>query len=167
MRQYLGAVVRRLGGAAFDVLFVALIGLAPLLLGRLILVIKPQEGTEKYWTFLTNGQLAFYSMGSLATLLLFCFRKKLPDVASLWIGLFSTACLLFLMVLVGVDPTLHAESFSFVGIAAFYLYLAVLLVRILADAIKDVSPSDALNAGRNASLKTENELKRRKAGGQA
>lgn len=167
MRQYWRAVGRRLAGAAFDVLFVALIGLAPLLLGRLILVIKPQPGTEKYWTFLTNGQLAFYSMGSLATLLLFCFRKKLPDVGILWVGPFAIACLLFLMVLVGVDPTLHAESFSFVGVAALYLYIAVLLVRIFADAMKDVSPSEALDAGSAASLKTQNELKRRKAGGQA
>jgi hypothetical protein len=166
MRAYWSAVFQRLGGSAFDVLFVALISLAPLLLGRLVLVLGPRATEQNYWAFLTNGQLAFFSMGSLATLLLLCFRKKLPDVGTMWIGLFTVFCLLFLMVLVGVDPTLQT-AMSFVGHAALYLYVTVLLVRILAESMKAVGPFDALNAGAKAAQKTQEDLKVRMAGDRA
>jgi type IV secretory pathway VirB6-like protein len=102
-------------------------------------------------------------MGSLATLLLLCFRKKLPDMGTIWIGLFSIVCLLFLMVLVGVDPTLQAAA-TMVGQAALYLYLVVLGVRILADAMKAVGPTDALAAGSSASKRTEDALRARMKG---
>ena len=163
MRAYWRAVLSHLAPAAFDVLFVALIGLMPVLLGRAIMALRPVEGAQPYWAFLTNGQLAFFSMGSLATLLLLCFRKKLPDMGTLWIGLFSVTCLLFLMVLVGVDPTLQ-DAAALVGQAALYLYLLVLAVRILADALKAVGPSDALEAGASASKRTEDALRARMKG---
>lgn len=94
MRAYWLAVARHLGSAAFDIIFVAFLSLAPLLFGRMILLMN-QSVSSSYWDFLTNGQLAFFSMGSLASLLLLCFRKKLPNTGTLWIGPFSIFCLLF------------------------------------------------------------------------
>jgi type IV secretory pathway VirB6-like protein len=164
MRAYWLAVSRHLLTAAIDVLFVALIGLMPILLGRLALVLGPDGAAQNYWAFLTNGQLAFFSMGSLATLLLICFRKKLPDSGTLWIGSFAVICLFFLMVLVGVDPSLQAAA-AMVGRAALWLYILVLVVRILADAMKAVGPSDALEAGANASRRTASALNDRMNGG--
>ncbi len=46
MREYWIAVARRLGEAAFDVLFVAMISLAPLVLGRLVLVFGPRASEK-------------------------------------------------------------------------------------------------------------------------
>lgn len=166
MRAYWLAVARHLGDAIFDVLFVAILSLTPLLLGRIVPLVLNQSQPGAYWEFLTNGQLAFFSMGSLATLLLLCFRKKLPNTGTLWIGFFSVICLLFLMVLVGVDPTLQ-KPITWVGQAALYLYGTVLLVRILAEAMKSVGASDALDAGTRAAKKTEQGLKERMSGGRA
>lgn len=162
MLAYWKAVAHRLGSAAIDVIFVAVISLAPILLGRLIIVMKPSSGGGGYWSFLTNGQLAFYSMGSLATLLLVCLAGKLPGFANRIVGLIAILCLLFLMVLVGVDPTLSASSFSFVGYAALYIYLGVLLLRIVTDAMKEVGPGSALAAGEKSAKSTSKDLASRK-----
>lgn len=162
MKAYWKAVLNHLGLAAYDVLFVALLSLAPLLLGRLAAAVN-SGSTEEYWAFLSNGQLAFFSMGSLATLTLLCIRKKLPDGATLWIGLGSIGCMLFLVALVAIDPTLQKGQ-AFVGAVAFWLYLGVLAVRILADAMKSVSSGDALQAGAAVASKVKSELQRRKEG---
>ncbi|MXO58478.1 hypothetical protein GRI89_02810 [Altererythrobacter salegens] len=162
MKAYWKAVLGHLGLAAYDVIFVAFFSLAPLLLGRLAAVVN-KNSTEDYWAFLSNGQLAFFSMGSLATLALLCIRKKLPDSATLWIGLGSIACMLFLVALVAIDPTLQKGQ-AFVGVAAFWLYLGVLVVRILADAMKSVNSGDALQAGATVASKVQDELQRRKGG---
>lgn len=163
MSAYWRAVLSHMASATYDVLFVALFSLAPLLLGRLAVIMNGAQHTETYWAFLTNGQLAFFSMGSLATLLLFCFRKKLPDSATLWIGLGTVACLLFLVALVVIDPTLQKGQ-SFVGASALYLYLGVLLIRILADAMKSVGAGDALQAGADVASKVKAQLRTRMGG---
>lgn len=163
MRAYWSLVGQRLWGATFDVLFVALISLSPLIFGRLVLIVGHKSDGNDYWDFLVNGQLSFYSMGSLATLLLICFRKKLPEVVTIWIGLLSIFGLIFLAVLVGVDPTLQA-GMQFLGVYALYIYIAVIFLRIVADAIKSVGPTEALNAGSEASRKVENGLRSRKSG---
>lgn len=157
MSAYWKAVASHLGTAVYDVLFVAILSLAPLLLGRLAVVLEPNDVSEGYWDFLFNGQLSFFAMGSLATLLLFCFRKKLPDIATLWIGVFTVSCMLFLVALVGFDPTLQKGQ-AFVGQSALVLYISVLLIRILADAMKTVGAGDALQAGANAAAKVQQEL---------
>jgi hypothetical protein len=157
MNEYWKAVAGHAGTAIFDVMFVALFSLAPLLLGRLIIPLKNINPNESYWDFLFNGQLSFFAMGSLATLLLFCFRKKLPDAATLWIGAFTVVCMLFLGALVGFDPTLQMGQ-SFVGQFALFLYCFVLLLRILADAMKAVGVGDALQAGTEAAEKAQKQL---------
>jgi len=160
MLDYLKAMWKHLGGAAEDVLFVAVVSLAPLLFGRLVLVFgRRSEGS--YWEFLSNGQLAFYSMGSLAAILLICFRKKLPERVTLFIGLLAILALFFLMVLVGIDPTLNSKSFSFVGWAALVLYIAVQTTRILVEAMRRIGAPDALAAGQKADDETAEGLAER------
>jgi hypothetical protein len=152
--------------AAADTLIVALVSLAPVLFGRMVLVFGPTQSKEEYWAFLTNGQMAFYSMGSLAALLLICLRGKLTETANLVFGVLSVMTLFFLMVLVGVDPTLKAQSFNFVGRAVLIIYVGALLCRMIAEAMKNVGHAQALNAGAKAPKKLTEELSKRKAGGQ-
>ena len=64
MGEYWKAVVGHVGTAIFDVLFVAIFSLAPLLLGRLVIPLKNIDPNESYWDFLFNGQLSFFAMGS-------------------------------------------------------------------------------------------------------
>jgi len=165
MAAYWKAVARQLGTAVFDIIFVAVLSLAPFLLGRLAIVLKQSDQWEEYWSFLFNGQLSFFAMGSLATLLLLCFRKKLPDMATIWIGAFSVCCMLFLITLVGYDPTLQGGQ-SFIGRWALYLYVFVLAVRILADAMKSVGAGDALQAGSDAAARSQRQLSERMGSGQ-
>lgn len=160
MSAYWKAVFNHLGSAAFDVLFVAFFSLAPLLLGRVVYIVQKDMSPGDFWIFLTNGQLAFFSMGSLATLFLLCLRKKLPDTATLLIGLITGACMLFLCALVGIDPTLQKGQ-SFVGPSALGLYFGVLAIRILADAMKTVTAGDALQAGDAAADKVKRGLSER------
>lgn len=68
------------------------------------------------------------------------------------------------MVLVGADPSLQ-KAMTWVGQSALYLYLIVLIVRILAEAMRAVGPNDALDAGARTSQKIEKTLKDRMAGG--
>lgn len=164
MTAYWCAVARHFRSAAFDVLFVTLVSMSPLLFGRLISLVLTHSQEGGYWDFLLNGQLAFFSMSSLASLVLLCFRKKLPDKGTLWIGCFSLICLLFLMALVGADPSLQKAP-TWVGKWALFLFLAAVIVRILAEAMKSVGPRDALDAGARASERMEQGLRDRMRGG--
>jgi hypothetical protein len=161
MLDYIKAMGKHVGAATFDVLFISVISLSPLLFGRLVLVFG-QHMSASYWDFLFNGQLAFYSMGSLAAILLVCFRRKIPEPMSVFVGLCSVLALFFLMVLVGIDPTLNAKSFSFVGSAALVLYLIVQLTRIVVDALRRVDAPDALAAGQKVDARTATGLAERK-----
>lgn len=165
MAAYWKAVARHLATAAVDVIFVAGLSLAPFLLGRLVALIKQSNDAEKYWAFLFNGQLSFFSMGMLAALLLLCFRKKLPDTATMSIGVFTVGCMLFLVVLVGYDPTLQAGQ-NFIGPWALYLFLVVLAIRIIAEAMKSVGAGDALQAGSAVAARSQRQLSERMGGGQ-
>jgi peptidoglycan/LPS O-acetylase OafA/YrhL len=158
MVEYWRAVFGRLGWAALETLFIAAVSLAPLLAGRWVYFAKLRPAGQSYWDFLTNGQLAFYSMGSLAALLLVCLRKRLPDLANLVVGAFSVGALIFLMVLVGVDPTLSKGAYELVGRGALYLYIAVLIVRMVTDAMKGISTPDALLAGERVTAKLKSGL---------
>ncbi|MDH2151995.1 hypothetical protein, partial [Sphingobium yanoikuyae] len=62
-----------------------------------------------------------------------------------------------------IDPTLQKGQ-AFVGAAALYLYIGVLLIRIIADAMKTVGSKDALQAGAMKSNRVTNELEARMGG---
>ena len=137
-----------MGTALVDVGAVSLITLMPLLLARLGPLANPAlSPTEPFWGFLTNGQLAFYSIGSLATILMTVFRQKIPKTLSLLMGLGSVFALLFLAWLIGIDPRLANASITFVGVTTLYLYLVVQVSRVVVEAAKQINTGDALKAG--------------------
>ena len=161
--EYLRSWVRHLGTALVDVGVVSIITLAPLLLARLRPFANPTEAvSEPFWVFLTNGQLAFYSIGSLAAILLAVLRQKIPKTLSLFAGLGSVLSLLFLTWLLGLDPKLENASITFVGITTLYLYVTVQLVRIMVEAAKQIGATDALRAGSNSTNAVKAALAERK-----
>lgn len=154
MTEYWKAVSARVLGAAFDVLIVALISLAPVLLGRLVNQLT-NKSVGSYFDFLTNGQLAFYSMGSLATLLVLCFSESMGKISRKVIGTWCAACLLFSAALVGFDPTLNANSYTIFGKIILIVYVVTLLVKIYVDAVKSV---DGGQLSKAATKKTNDEI---------
>ena len=157
---YCLAVAKKLASASYDVLAVAALSTAPILFGRLSLAISPELETHSYWDFIYNGQLAFFTMGPLASLTIMSFKDNLPLTARQFFGFISVVGLIFLAVLVAKDPTLQS-GMAFVGTAAWVLYLGVLVLRILAEAMKSVGTGEALTAGTNATKATQAALEDR------
>jgi hypothetical protein len=160
--EYLKLLRRHLGTALVDVGAVSLISLMPLLLARLQPFARAEAPTEPFWGFLTNGQLAFYSIGSLAVMLMAVFRQKLPTGFGIFVGLGSLGALLFLAWLIGIDPKLQKASVTFVGVTTLYLYLVVQIVRVIVDAAKQIGAGDALRAGERATRTVKVDLAGRK-----
>ncbi len=161
---YFRAVLRKIPAALLDIVLIAGISLFPILIGRVVLIVpsSPHYSEEAYWDFLTNGQIAFYSIGTIAAILIIVFDEKIPKVFAKLLQFGCVAALFFLAVLVGIDPTLKAESFSFVGTMTLGLYLVALLVRALVDAVRNVDEKDAREAGEKATRRTTAGLKERK-----
>jgi hypothetical protein len=161
--EYLRSWGRHLGTALIDVGVISLITLAPLLLARLRPFAGAADGVkEPFWGFLTNGQLAFYSIGSLAAILLAVLRQKVPKTLSLLAGLGSVLALLFLTWLIGLDPELQNASTTFVGVIALYLYILVQIVRVIVEAAKQIGANDALRAGAKSTNAVKSALAERK-----
>ena len=161
--DYLRSWGRHLGTALVDVGAVSLITLMPLLLARLGPLANPSHNsTEPFWGFLTNGQLAFYSIGSLATILMTVFRQKIPKTLGLIMGLGCIFSFLFLAWLIGIDPRLTNASVTFVGVTTLYLYIIVQLSRVIVEAAKQISPSDAFKAGERSTNSVKKGLADRK-----
>ena len=131
------AVWGRVLAASYDVLLIAFFSLVPVLLGRFIDQARnPNAGA--YFDFFTNGQLAFYSMGSLAGLLVMCFSDSLGKGSRKAIGAWSVICLIFTAGLVGIDPSLTASSYTPFGPIILGIYISTLIVKIYAEAVKRV-----------------------------
>lgn len=142
---YTKAVFEKLPSAAYDVLFVAGLSLTPILIGRAVLLTKGNAAAG-YWDFLTNGQLAFYSMGSLASLLVMCFSDIFEKSARKGIGAFCIVCLVFIAVLIGIDPTLTASSYTAFGPFILSVYIATILVKLFVDAATKVDAGQLAQA---------------------
>ena len=161
--DYLRSWGRHVGTALVDVGAVSLITLMPLLLARLQPFANPDaKFTEPFWGFLTNGQLAFYSIGSLATILMTVLRQKIPKNLGLVMGLSSLFALLFLAWLIGLDPKLRTASLTFVGVTTLYIYVVVQISRIIVEAAKQIGPADALKAGDRSTNSVKDGLAHRK-----
>ena len=157
------SVLRHIAPAAIDVGFVAALSLAPLLLARLAPKIVPNAKLpeEPYFSFLTNGQLSIYSIGSIAAILLLIFRKRLPERTSLWVGFITLATLVFLIFMIALDPKLENAPQTFVGPASLAIYVGVLLIRIWVDALRKMDPPDIETAGAASATDLTNRLKNR------
>jgi hypothetical protein len=160
--EYILLLRRHIGAALVDIGAISFISLMPLILARLAPFARAEEQVEPFWGFLTNGQLAFYSIGSLAVMLMTVFRGKLPTNFGIFIGLGSVVGLVFLAWLIGIDPKLERASITFVGVTTLYLYIVVQILRIIVDAAKQVGPGDALRAGDRASQGVKAGLAERK-----
>lgn len=161
--QFFRSIGQHLGAAAADVLLVSFIALMPLLLARLGPLATPNaQSVEPFWGFLTNGQLAFYSINSLAVILVAVFRQKLPKTMSFVVGAVSLVTLLFLAWLIGIDPRLQNAPLTFVGVTALYIYIAVQVCRIIVEAAKQIDQKDALAAGEKTSKRVTQGLAERK-----
>ncbi len=84
-------------------------------------------------------------------MLMAVFRQSLPKSLGLLVGFSSVIALLFLAWLIGLDPKMTNASLTFVGVTTFYLYIGIQITRILVDAIKHITPGDALAAGTRVS----------------
>lgn len=160
--EYFRLLRRHIGVALVDVGAISFISLMPLILARLTPFARAEAQPEPFWGFLTNGQLAFYSIGSFAVMLMAVFRGKLPINFGILVGLISLAGLVFLAWLIGIDPKLERASITFVGVTTLYMYIAVQVLRIVVDAAKQVGPGDALRAGDRASRGVKEGLAERK-----
>ena len=166
--KYGRALIRNIGPAAFDVMFIVLVSLIPLILARLTPLIElkePNLGGAWLWKLLTNGQLAFYALGTLAAIALVVYRGDvLPKILRLSFGTLSCIFILFVAYLIGVDPTLANASVTFVGVTTFWLYLATQLMAIAVGSFEKFGLGSALRAGDESAEKTKRELEEKRRG---
>lgn len=166
--KYARAFWSDIGPATFDVLFVAVVSLIPLLLARLTPIISMREPHLKagwLWDLLTSGQLAFYALGSLATIALVVYKgESLPALLRLIFGCMSLVFILFIAYLIGVDPTLANAPHTFVGETSFWLYLITQFMAVAVVSFQRFSLGDVLAAAALGAQNTSAALATRKGG---
>ena len=108
--------------------------------------------------------MAFYSMGSLATLLVMCFSDSLGTGSRKAIGSWSVVCLIFTAGLVGSDPSLTASSYTPFGQIILGVYVATLLVKIYAEAVKRVDNGQLAKASGDEAKREIDSFKERMRG---
>jgi hypothetical protein len=164
--KYARAFVAELGPATFDVAFIAVVSLIPLLLARLTPLVRHEEihlAEGWFWDLLTSGQLAFYALGTLASIALVVYRgEALPGVLRLIFGCLSLLFILFIAYLIGVDPTLEHARETFVGEATFWLYLLTQAAAITVASFQRFPLGVVLKAGTASTQETSDTLASRK-----
>lgn len=167
--KYVRAFLSDIGPATFDVLFVAIVSLIPLLLARLTPIIdrrEPNLASGWLWDLLTNGQLAFYALGSLATIALVVYKgESLPATLRLIFGCLTLVFILFISYLIGVDPTLANAPHTFVGETSFWLYIITQLMAVAVVSFQRFSLGDVLKAAAQGAQDTSTDLGKRKGNG--
>lgn len=163
------ALWRNIGAATFDVAFIAVVSLLPLFLARLTPLIERQEvrlGEAWLWKLLTNGQLAFYALGTLAAIELVVYRGDvLPKTLRIVFGALSGLFILFIAYLIGVDPTLSNAPLTFVGVTTFWLYLITLFMAVAVSSFEKLGLGSVLRAGEESANQTKRALAKRRGGG--
>lgn len=148
--KYVRAFWSDIGPATVDVIFVAVVSLIPLLLARLTPIIdrrEPNLAPGWLWDLLTSGQLAFYALGSLATIALVVYKgESLPAVLRTLFGCLTLIFILFIAYLIGVDPTLANAPHTFVGETSFWLYLFTQIMAVAVVSFQRFSLSEVLKA---------------------
>jgi len=166
--KYLRAAWLNIGPAIFEAGFVAGVSLLPLFLARLTPLIRGEElalGQGWLWKLLTNGQLAFYALGTLAAIALLIFRgdDALPKSLRILFGTLILFFLIFISYLVGVDPTLSSAPTTFVGPFAFWIYLITQAMAVAALAYDKFSLADVNSETANELANMRSELTRLRA----
>lgn len=164
--RYTRALWSGIGPATFDVAFVAVVSLIPLFLARLTPIIRRQEPNLApgwLWDLLTNGQLAFYALGSLATIALVVYKgESLPSSLRLLFGALTLLFILFIAYLIGVDPTLANAPYTFVGETSFWLYLITQLMAVAVVSFQRLSLGVVFTAAAQGAQDTAEDLEARK-----
>lgn len=164
--KYLRALGQNIGPATFDVSFVACVSLIPLLLARLTPLVNGKElglADGWLWELLTNGQLAFYALGTLAAIALLTLKGEvLPRTLRVFFGALTTIALIFVAYLIGVDPSLHAAGDTFVGVACFWIYVVTQIMAVFVGSFERFGPGSALRAGDASANSTTADLTSRK-----
>lgn len=165
---YAKALLRNIGPAAFDVLFIALVSLIPLVLARLTPLINREQlvlGESWWWRLLTNGQLAFYALGTLAAIALVVYRGDvLPKSLRLLFGALTLLFILFIAYLIGVDPTLTNAPLTFVGVTTFWIYIITQIMAIAVSSFEKFGLGSVLSAGDESADQTQDDLATRRRG---
>ena len=161
--RFLRAGWLNIGPALFDAGFIAVISLLPLFLARLTPLIEGKElvlADGWLWTLLTNGQLAFYALGTLAAIALLIFRGEnaLPKFLRIGFGALIVFFLIFISYLIGVDPSLSTAPETFVGPFAFWIYVTTLAMAVITAAYDKFSLTDVNNEAANELTKLQAEL---------
>lgn len=164
--RYGRALWRNIGPATFDVVFIALVSLLPLLLARLTPLIERRElrlGDAWLWNLLTSGQLAFYALGTLAVISLVIFRGDLlPKPLRIVFGSLTSLFIIFIAYLIGVDPSLTNAPATFVGVATFWLYFFTQIMAIAVGSFEKFGLGSVLQAGDESADRTKNALSARR-----
>jgi hypothetical protein len=164
--KYLKALSQNIGPATFDVAFIASVSLIPLILARLTPLVNGKElrlADGWLWQLLTNGQLAFYALGTLAAIGLVAFKGDvLPKALRLFFGAVTTIALIFVAYLIGVDPMLTAAGKTFVGVTCFWIYVGTQVMAICVGSFERFGPGSALRAGDASARTTAADLASRK-----
>jgi|GEM_PF-5024488 len=164
--KYAKAFWSDIGPATFDVAFVAIVSLIPLILARLTPVVQREElnlAPNWLWDLLTNGQLAFYALGSLAAIALVVYKgESLPGPLRVIFGALTLIFILFIAYLIGVDPTLANAPYTFVGETSFWLYCITLLMAVAVTSFQRFSLGEILEAAAESTRETTNNLGSRK-----
>lgn len=151
---YWRALLTHLRAALFDVGVLVLFSLLPLVLARLGPAVRrePSPYSDGLFGFFFSGQLALLTNGALATMILLCLRKKLPNWMTQSVGILSIATLFFLGWLIGNDPTLTNAPFTFVGPVSGGLYVAAQIGLVFVLAVSKIDLSDG---GKQSSAQTK------------
>jgi hypothetical protein len=164
--KYLRAIGSNIGSAIFDVAFVAIVSLIPLFLARLTPIIRREEvnlASGWLWSLLTNGQLAFYALGTLAAIALVVYKgENLPTFLRTAFGAATLIFILFIAYLIGVDPTLTNAPFTFVGVASLWIFLLTQLMAVAVTSFERLSLGAVLAAGDKGATDTSSDLAGRK-----
>ena len=165
--SYRRAAWRNIGPATYDVAFIAIVSLIPLFLARLTPLIRLEQlnlGEAWLWKLLTNGQLAFYALGTLAAIALVVYKGEiLPKSVRLTFGSVSCLFILFIAYLIGVDPALTNAPLTFVGVSTFWIYLTTQVMAVAVSAFDKFGLGSALLAGDESAAKTKRDLETRRA----
>jgi hypothetical protein len=160
------AIATNIGSAVFDVAFVAVVSLIPLLLARLTPLIRHEELNLPrgwLWQLLTNGQLAFYALGTLAAIALVVYKgESLPKFLRTAFGALTLFIILFVAYLIGVDPTMQYAPLTFVGVTSLWIYLLTQLMALAVTAFDRPSLGAVITAGNEGANETSADLAGRK-----
>jgi hypothetical protein len=161
-----------LGSATFEVGFVTVISLLPLVLARIEPFAKgdPEALAKlRIGDIFISGQLALYALSSLATIFLFCLNTDLPKVVRFPFGAAVVVTLIFISFVLGADPLLTHASTTFIGPLTGWIFVgsqfALLALYAMSVAKITDGPTIASEDAKSLTRKLQDKLKKEHGNG--